>query len=56
MLQRPLRQVLPLRDVQKLGVSLDHAALDAALAKLNGETQPDRAAADDDDLVCVAHD
>ncbi len=51
MLERARRKILALGDLLQLAPALDERARDAAQPKLDREPDPDRAAADDDDLM-----
>src|SRR5690242_7119461 len=55
MLQRPLRQVLPLGDPVHAGTRLDQHAGDAAQAKHDRERHADRPSADDSDPGVLLH-
>src|SRR5690242_21073221 len=56
MLDGTLREILPLGDALRLAPPFDDRAGNAALPELDGERNADRPAADDDDLVSLAHD
>ena len=55
MLERALRQVLALRDVVHPHAPLDQRARYSALGEIDGQPDAHRAAADNDDLISLAH-